>query len=100
MLKRGLIGYLPVNIVQAVAGFGAIVVFTRLLPPDQYGAYALGFSVMSLVHTCLFSWIEASLARFYAAEPDEAGRADLFATLYRSYAVVALVLPVVAGAIL
>jgi O-antigen/teichoic acid export membrane protein len=100
MLKRGLIGYLPVNIVQAVAGFGAIVVFTRLLPPDQYGAYALGFSVMSLVHTCLFSWIEASLARFYAAEPGEAGRADLFATLYRSYAVVALALPVVAGAIL
>jgi O-antigen/teichoic acid export membrane protein len=100
MLKRGLIGYLPVNIVQAICGFGAIVVFTRLLSADDYGAYALGFSVMSLVHTCLFSWIEASMARFYAAEAEGPERADLFATLYRSYAVMALALPVVAGFIL
>lgn len=100
MLKRGLMGYLPVNIVQAISGFGAIVVFTRLLSPADYGAYALGFSVMSLVHTCLFTWLEASMARFYAAEPDAAGRADLFATLYRAWGVVALALPVVSGAIL
>ncbi len=100
MLKRGLIGYLPVNIVQAVSGFGAIVVFTRLLSANDYGAYALAFSVMSLVHTCLFTWIEAAMARFYAAEPDEAGRAALFGTLYRTFAVMALALPVVAGGIL
>jgi O-antigen/teichoic acid export membrane protein len=100
MLGRGLIGYLPVNIVQAAAGFGAIVVFTRLLSPTDYGAYAIGFSVMSLVHTCLFTWLEASMARFYAAEPDDAGRADLFATVYRSWLAVALVLPLVAGAVL
>ncbi len=100
MLKRGLIGYLPVNIVQAVAGFGSIVVFTRLLSPTDYGAYALGFSVMSLMHTCLFTWIEAAMARFYMAEPDEAGRANLQATLYRTYLVMLAALPVVAGFIL
>ena len=105
MLKRGLIGYLPVNIVQAVSGFGAIVVFTRLLSPADYGAYALGFSLMSLVHTCLFTWLEAAMARFHAAEGDEAGqdkggRADLFATVYRTWAILALGFPVVAGAIL
>lgn len=100
MLKRGLIGYLPVNIVQALSGFGAIVVFTRMLSPSDYGAYALGFSVMSLVHTCLFTWIEAAMARFHAAEGDEAGRADLFATLYGAWAVMALAFPLVAGAIL
>ncbi len=100
MLKRGLIGYLPVNIVQAISGFGAIVVFTRLLSAADYGAYALGFSVMTLVQTCLFTWIEASMARFYAAETDDKGRADLFATLYRTYAVVAVALPVISGIIL
>jgi len=100
MLKRGLIGYLPVNIVQAISGFGAIVVFTRLLSPAEYGAYALGFSVMSLVHTCLFTWLEASMARFYAAEPDDAGRDDLFATIYWAWLAVALALPLISGAIL
>ena len=43
MFWRGVLGYLPVNIVQAVAGFGAIVLFTRLLSPTDYGGYALAY---------------------------------------------------------
>lgn len=100
MLKRALLGYLPVNIVQALAGFGSIVLFTRLLSPSDYGVYALTFSVTSLVQTCLFVWIEASMARFYAAEGDEEGRHDLFATLYRTYAIMALALPLVGGVVI
>jgi O-antigen/teichoic acid export membrane protein len=99
MFWRGVLGYLPVNIVQAVAGFGAIVVFTRLLTPSQYGDYALAFSVTSVVYTCLFVWIESAMARFYAAE-DEAGRLELYATLYRAFAAMAVALPVIAGALL
>ncbi len=99
MFWRGVLGYLPVNIVQAVAGFGSIVVFTRLLSPADYGAYALAYSTTALVYTCLFVWIEAAMARFYAAET-AGGRDDLYATLYRAFVVMALALPVVAGAIL
>ncbi len=99
MFWRGVLGYLPVNIVQAVAGFGAIVVFTRMLSPAQYGDYALAFSVTSVVGTCLFVWIESAMARFYAAE-DEAGRLRLYATLYRAFAAMALALPLVAGVLL
>lgn len=40
------------------------------------------------------------MARFYAAEADGAPRAALFATLYRTFAVMALALPVFAGLIL
>ena len=100
MFGRGLIGYLPVNVVQAIAGFGAIVVFTRMLSPADYGAYALGFSVMSLVHTCLFTWIESAMARFYLAEREDGDRAAMFATLYRTWLVMAFALPVVGGLIL
>ena len=89
MLKRGLLGYLPVNIVQAVAGFGSIILFTRVLNPTDYGAYALAFSVTSLVYLAGLTWIEAAMARFYAAEPTAAQRADLYATLYRTFAVMA-----------
>ena len=62
MFWRGVLGYLPVNVVQGLTGFLAIVVFTRLLPPEQYGAYALAFSVVSLTHTLAFTWLEAAMA--------------------------------------
>jgi O-antigen/teichoic acid export membrane protein len=98
MFWRGVLGYLPVNIVQAIAGFGSIVVFTRILSPTDYGAYALAYSVYALVNTVLFTWIEAAMARFYAVET--ARRADLFATLYKTFAFMALLLPIVAAALL
>jgi O-antigen/teichoic acid export membrane protein len=100
VLKKGLLGYLPVNIVQAAAGFGAIMLFTRLLSPSDYGAYALAFSVTSLVYLACLTWIEAAMARFYAAEKTEAGRADLYATLYHTFGAMACVAPVLGGALL
>lgn len=93
MFWKGVLGYLPVNVVQALAGFGSIVVFTRLLSPEAYGHYALAFSVSAIVYLVTLTWIETALARFYAAE-EGPGRADLFATLYRAFAVIALAAPV------
>jgi O-antigen/teichoic acid export membrane protein len=40
------------------------------------------------------------MARFFLAEPDDDGRAALFATLYRTFAVMALVLPIAAAGVL
>jgi O-antigen/teichoic acid export membrane protein len=40
------------------------------------------------------------MARFFLAEPDEDGRSALFATLYRTFAVMALVLPAAAAGVL
>jgi O-antigen/teichoic acid export membrane protein len=100
MFWRGVLGYLPVNIVQGVVGLLSIVVFTRALPPDAYGVYALAFSVMSLVHTGMFLWLEASMARFYAPEAEAGRLPGHFRTLYGAFAVQALVFPLVAGAIL
>ena len=60
MFWRGVIGYLPVNVVQGVVGLLTIVAFTRLLTPAQFGDYALGISVMALVHTCLLYTSDAA----------------------------------------
>jgi O-antigen/teichoic acid export membrane protein len=98
MFWRGVLGYLPVNMIQAIAGFGSIVIFTRILSPTDYGAYALAFSVYALVNTILFTWIEAAMARFYAVETGR--RADLFVTLYKTFAIMALLLPLAAALIL
>ena len=97
MFWRGVWGYLPAQIVQGVVGFLTIVVFTRLLSPEDFGHYALAFSVTTLAHTATFSWLEASMARFWAAERTPDGLATHFASLYRtSFAVIAVFVPVAA----
>lgn len=84
MFWRGVWGYLPANIVQGVVGFLAIVLFTRLLSPEDFGRYALAFSVMTLAHVAVFSWLEAAMARFWAAQAPGAATQGHFASLYRT----------------
>ncbi|WP_184718490.1 lipopolysaccharide biosynthesis protein [Caulobacter sp.] len=93
MFWRGVLGYLPVNIVQGVVGLLTIVLFTRVLDPAQYGAYALAFSVGSLIHTCLLNWIEAAMARFLATREGDGRLADHFTTLYRLWLGAAVLIP-------
>ena len=91
MFWRGVWGYLPAQIVQGVVGFLTIFVFTRLLSADDFGHYALAFSVTTLAHTVTFTWLEASMARFWAAERTPEGLATHFASLYRtSFAIIAV----------
>ena len=98
MFWRGVIGYLPANAVQGLAGLLGIVVFTRLLTPEAYGAYALAFSTASLGHTLVFTWLEAAMARFYARESEGGRLPQHFATIYRSFAVLGFGFPLLAGA--
>lgn len=89
MFSKGLLGYLPANIIQGVVGFLALSVFTRLLSPDDYGRYALAFGVSSLAQTAFFTWLEAAMARFYIAESqDDAGAPKLYGTVYRTFALI------------
>jgi O-antigen/teichoic acid export membrane protein len=83
MFWRGVWGYLPANIVQGVVGFLAIILFTRLLSAEDFGRYALAFSVMTLAHVAVFSWLEAAMARFWAAQTPGAASGH-FASLYRT----------------
>ena len=100
MFWRGVIGYLPMNIVQGLVGLFSIVVFTRLLSPADFGVYALAFSAMSLAHTLTFTWMEAAMARFYAPEAVAGRLEDHFATLYRCWALAAGGFVLAAGAAL
>ncbi|MES2034055.1 MAG: lipopolysaccharide biosynthesis protein [Pseudomonadota bacterium] len=97
MFRRGLLGYLPANIMAGVVGLLTIVVFTRLLTPAQYGGYALAMSVMTLAHTLLFTWTEASMARFQARARERGDVADHMTTVYRAWAVLAVGFPVLAA---
>lgn len=82
MFVRGLVGYLPANLVQGGVGLVSILAFTRLLSPEAYGFYALAFVVMTLAHTSLFTWVEAALARFWLARAEPRAQADLLTTAW------------------
>lgn len=99
MFWRGVWGYLPANIVTGATGFLGLVIFTRLLHPDDYGRYALAFAVMTLSHVAVFTWLEAAMARFWAAETGQ-GLKDHFHSLYRAtLTLTAVFLPLAAAAI-
>ena len=97
MFWRGVWGYLPANIVQGVVGFLSIILFTRLLSPEDFGRYALAFSVMSLSHVAVFTWLEAAMARFWAAQKPGAATQGHFASLYRTAFVLCGVFILVGG---
>lgn len=72
-LFRHLAGYAPVNLAAAIASFGGVYVFTRLLGADEYGRYAVMLSALALIHTLSLSWAEAAGYRF-VGRAQEAGR--------------------------
>lgn len=82
MLWRHLLGYLPLNLAQAVAGFGGIFLLTRLLTPAEYGLYSLVYSVVVISHSLMFTWIEAAVARSYARAEADGRLKDHLATAF------------------
>jgi O-antigen/teichoic acid export membrane protein len=73
MIWRRLFGYLPANIAGGLASFGGVIVYTRLMTPEDYGRYALVLTFMSAVHTLTATWAEAAAYRF-AGEAEAKGR--------------------------
>lgn len=80
-LLRHLAGYLPVNIASGIAAFGGVYVYTRLLGPEEYGRYALMFSVMTLVHMLSLSSAEAAAFRFAGEAEAKKSLPDHFRTV-------------------
>jgi O-antigen/teichoic acid export membrane protein len=90
--SKGLWGYLPANVLQGIVGFAAIMIFTRILSPDEYGRYVLALGVSSVVYTIVFTWMESAIARFYPADRILDPLAPvLYGTLYRAFVAIALV---------
>ena len=97
MFWRGVFGYLPVQATQALVGFGSIVVFTRLLSPEQYGQYAVTMAVAAVVHAVFMVWIEAAMERFTLPEVERGQGPAHFATLHAAYATLAALTLALAG---
>jgi O-antigen/teichoic acid export membrane protein len=91
VFSKGLLGYLPANILQGIVGFAALMAFTRVLSPTDYGAYVLALGVSSIAYTLVFTWMESAMARFYPAEKNANPDAPLlYGTIYRLFVLIAL----------
>ena len=92
MLLRSILSYAPSNIVPPFAAVTIILVFTRLLPPDEFGRYAVAQAATLIAQALLFFGLQVGITRFYSACSAEAGGTErLLATSYCCYAVLALV---------
>lgn len=81
-LQRLLAGYLPINLLQAAVTLGAVMVFSRLLAPGEYGYYALATTVALWVQTLLFYWLQTGITRFHDSAVAAGRLPRLLATVF------------------
>ena len=87
MLLRHSLLYLLGRGLSGVIGFVALAIYTRLLPAELYGRYALVVAAVNLAYAVLFQWLRLGLLRFLPAYGDRPE--PLLATLLAGYGIMA-----------
>jgi len=98
MLLRQVIGYAPSLLIPALATFGAIFCYTRLLSPADFGSFSLVLSTMVLLNAVFFSWSQIALVRLAPQAIKDGRLSELRATVQLLFAGISLLL--IAGAAL
>ena len=57
--------YAPAKIIPGLFGFLAIIIYTRLLSPKEYGLYILAITTISIVTAICFEWLNKSVLRYF-----------------------------------
>ena len=85
MLVRHSLAYLIARGVPGAVNFLAIIAYTRLLSPSEYGIYAVTLAGVGLANVVFFQWMRLALIRFWPAHeknPDVLVSTVLAATLF------------------
>lgn len=88
MLLRHGFQYLLARGLPGVLNFLAIAVYTRLLNPEQYGAYTLTIATVSAVDALLLHWLRLALLRFLPKEQQT--HAATLTTILRLYLIISI----------
>ena len=86
--------YLFAYAVPAFIGFLALIVYTHLLSPAEYGLYVVGAGVAALVTNLCFTWVRQSISRYQASSPELDLRSEAAVAYGGTVAVIACVAPV------
>ena len=89
MLIRQSAAYLIANGCTAALGFIAVIVFTQLLSPAEFGVYVIASSMGAILSALLFTWLRQSILRFEA----EGGGADVRLTALAGFGFSIALLP-------
>lgn len=95
MLLRHSFYYIFAIGLPGLLNFAALIVFTRLLTPRDFGRYTLMLSVMNLLHVVLFQWLQMVIARFLPA--DEKQQPRVLGTILALFLVLASVISLLGG---
>lgn len=63
--------YFLVRAGTGVLAIATLAAFTRLLSPQEYGVYALGMAIATMVSAILFQWLSVAVSRFYPMHRDQ-----------------------------
>jgi O-antigen/teichoic acid export membrane protein len=83
MLVRHSLLYFLVRVGSGIINFLAILVYTRLISPADYGQYALVVSGVGLFNTVCFQWLRLSLLRFFPKYLEDSQK--LFSTIFSGF---------------
>lgn len=94
MLLRHGFQYLLARGLPGVINFLAIAIYTRLVNPEQYGAYTLTVAAVSATDALLLHWLRLALLRFLPKS--ESTVSSTLSTILRLYLVISLMVSAVA----
>ncbi|MGQ9681668.1 MAG: oligosaccharide flippase family protein [Anaerolineae bacterium] len=98
LLKHGAV-YLIARGIPGLVNFAALAIYTRMVPPDQYGQYALIMAAVTTANAAFFEWFRLGVARYFPAD-GIADRPRFLSTMAAGYVGLALLTVVVGGALL
>lgn len=93
MLNPYALVYLFAYMVPAAIGFLALILYTHLLSPAEYGIYVVGASVAGIVSALCFYWIRLSVSRYQARSPELDLRAEAIIAYAAATTLVACLAP-------
>jgi O-antigen/teichoic acid export membrane protein len=68
MLAKHSLLYVFARGLPGLINFAIIVIYTRLLTPDQYGQYAIVIALVGLLNMMFFEWLHLGLLRYLPAK--------------------------------
>jgi O-antigen/teichoic acid export membrane protein len=86
--------YLAAYMGPAAVGFLALIIYTHLLSPAEYGLYVVGVSIAGIVSALFFTWVRLSVSRYQARSPDLDLRGEAAVAYGGTVAVIAALTPV------
>jgi len=87
--------YLAAQALPAVISFLALILYTHLLSPAEYGVYVIGTSIAGIISGVFFSWIIRAVSRYQAGSPELDFRGEALVGYGGTVAVVSCLLPIV-----